>query len=67
MSTACGINDRAISETPMAILDFETTGLVAGVDRVVEVSVLQLDPGKPPRVALDTLVNPMRVSRRGRS
>lgn len=60
MSTACGINERVILDTPMAILDFETTGLVAGVDRVVEISVLQVDPGKPPRFALDTLVNPMR-------
>ncbi len=60
MSTACGINGRAISETPIAILDFETTGLVAGVDRVVEVSVAHVDPGKEPRVVLDTLVNPMR-------
>jgi len=42
MATECGINDRAISDTPIAIVDFETTGLVAGVDRVVEVSVLQV-------------------------
>lgn len=60
MTATFGISNRAIAETPIAILDFETTGLVAGADRVVEVSVVRLEPGKEPRLVLDTLVNPMR-------
>jgi DNA polymerase III epsilon subunit family exonuclease len=55
-----GIGDRLISETPVAIIDFETTGLSAGHDRVVEVSVVRVDPGQSPRLAFDSLVNPRR-------
>lgn len=57
---ASGIKDLLISETPVAIIDFETTGLTAGFDRVVEVSVVRVDPGRQPRLAFDTLVNPRR-------
>src|SRR5262245_14174544 len=49
-----------IADTPVAVLDFETTGLRPGPDRVVEVAVVRIDPGQPPRVVLDTLVNPGR-------
>lgn len=55
-----GVMNRPVAETPIAILDFETTGLAPGPDRVVEVSVVRVDPGKEPRLALDTLVNPDR-------
>ena len=56
-----GILGHAIAETPIAVLDFETTGLSPGLDRVVEVSVVRVDPGGgPPRLVLDTLVNPER-------
>lgn len=55
-----GIAERPIRDTPIAIIDFETTGLVPGKDRVVEVSVLRIDPGSEPKLALDTLVNPVR-------
>ena len=55
-----GVLDRTIQETPIAIIDFETTGLSPGGDRVVEVSVLRIDPGQNPRLVLDTLVNPER-------
>lgn len=58
--TRGGLWDRPIDETPIAIIDFETTGLTPGMDRVVELSVLRLDPGRRPRMALDTLVNPRR-------
>jgi DNA polymerase-3 subunit epsilon len=51
---------RAVSDTPLAILDFETTGLNAGIDRVLEVSVVRIDPGQPPQLVFDTLVNPGR-------
>lgn len=55
-----GITGVPIHETPVAIIDFETTGLTAGTDRVIEVSVVRVDPGKEPRLVLDTLVNPHR-------
>jgi DNA polymerase-3 subunit epsilon len=55
-----GVLDRPIAETPLAIFDFETTGLNAGVDRVVELSVIRIDPGKEPKLVLDTIVNPNR-------
>ena len=60
MATASGISHCRIAEMPIAIVDFETTGLTPGVDRVVEVSVVRIDPGQPARLVLDTLVNPMR-------
>lgn len=56
----CGILDAGVYETPFAIVDFETTGLSPGLDRVVEVSVIRLEPGGPPEVVLDTLVDPLR-------
>ncbi len=55
-----GITAFALDETPIAIIDFETTGLNPGIDRVVEVSVVRLDPGEQPRIVFDSLVNPMR-------
>src|SRR5262245_25881221 len=55
-----GILGRRITETPIAVLDFETTGFSAGHDRVVEVSVVRIEPGAQPRLVLDTLVNPHR-------
>lgn len=59
-SRKAGLMDRAIADTPIAILDFETTGLNAGVDRVVEVSVVRIEPGQEPKLVLDSLVNPQR-------
>ncbi len=55
-----GISRRSISDTPIAVVDFETTGLTPGYDRVVEVSVVRIDPGEEPKLVFDTLVNPMR-------
>jgi DNA polymerase III epsilon subunit-like protein len=55
-----GITDRVIAETPISILDFETTGLSPGPDRVVEVSVVRIEPGRAPRLVFDTLVDPGR-------
>jgi DNA polymerase-3 subunit epsilon len=57
---AQGISSRQVSDTPIAVIDFETTGLTAGLDRVIEVSVIRVDPGQEPRLAFDTLVNPQR-------
>jgi DNA polymerase-3 subunit epsilon len=55
-----GVLHHIIKDTPIAVLDFETTGLSPGLDRVVEVSVVRVDPGSEPRLVLDTLVNPDR-------
>ncbi|MCX7030142.1 MAG: exonuclease domain-containing protein, partial [Spirochaetes bacterium] len=55
-----GVMSQLILETPIAIIDFETTGLAPGPDRVVEVSVVRADPGKEPVLILDSLVNPDR-------
>lgn len=55
-----GVLDWPIAETPLCIVDLETTGLDPGVDRVVEVAAVRIDPGQPPRLVLDTLVNPDR-------
>jgi DNA polymerase III epsilon subunit family exonuclease len=55
-----GILDRDVASTPIAIVDLETTGLNAGVDRVVEISVIRMEPGAEPVLAFDTLVNPQR-------
>jgi DNA polymerase-3 subunit epsilon len=57
---SAGIVNRNILETPVAIIDFETTGLTPGCDRVVEVSVVRVEPGSEPRLVFDTLVNPSR-------
>lgn len=55
-----GITGRVISETPISVIDFETTGLTPGPDRVVEVSVVRMEPGRDPAVTFDTLVDPAR-------
>lgn len=60
MAATLGLANRRIAETPIAVIDLETTGLTPGYDRVVEVSVVRIDPGEEPRLALDTLVNPTR-------
>jgi DNA polymerase-3 subunit epsilon len=60
MSAQRGIREWIVPETPFAVVDFETTGLRAGADRVVELSVVRLNPGEQPRLVLDTLVNPRR-------
>lgn len=60
MTQLKGIKKFKIHETPIAIVDFETTGLTPGLDRVVEISVFRLEPQKKPYLAFDTLVNPLR-------
>ena len=58
MTVSCGIVDELVQRTPVAVVDFETTGLTAGPDRVIEVSIVRVEPGREPRVVLDTLVRP---------
>jgi DNA polymerase III epsilon subunit family exonuclease len=56
-----GILDLKLAETPISVIDFETTGLTAGVDRAVEVSVVRIDPKLDTyRVVFDSLINPQR-------
>ncbi|MDB5384610.1 MAG: hypothetical protein JWM11_256, partial [Planctomycetaceae bacterium] len=59
-AAATGAGALKILETPLTVIDFETTGLDAGIDRVVEVCVARIDPGQPPKIILDTLINPGR-------
>ena len=56
--TAGGIAHLDIQTTPIAIIDFETTGLAPGSDRVIEISIVKLEPGREPQFIFDTLVNP---------
>lgn len=54
-----GVFDLAIADTPIAVLDFETTGLdPRSGDRVVEVAVVRIEPGAKPLLVLDTLIDP---------
>ncbi len=55
-----GIAQRLINETPVSVIDLETTGLTPGYDRIVEVSVVRIEPGEAPRLIFDSLVNPGR-------
>lgn len=59
-ANSLGILDSPINDTPFAVLDLETTGLTPGLDRIVEVSVVRMEPGAAPTHVLDTLVNPRR-------
>ena len=45
-------------ERPLAVLDLETTGVDPGSDRIVEVGVLKLSPGRRARSAIAALVHP---------
>jgi len=55
-----GYQNKKISDTPISIIDFETTGLTPGNDRVIEISVARMNPGEKPKIVFDTLVNPLR-------
>ena len=57
-SDAMGL--RPIAETRFAVIDLETTGFVPGADRIVELAVVQVEPGGEPRLVLETLVHPQR-------
>ena len=60
MARARGISSEEIHAKPITVIDFETTGLTPGLDRVIEVSVARIEPGERGQVVFDTLVNPMR-------
>lgn len=51
--------DRRIEETPVAVLDFETTGLSPKTGaRVIEVGVVRVEPEDRPAIMLNTLIDP---------
>lgn len=50
----------SLGETPIAVLDIESTGLSPSSDRVVEVAVVRLAVEGPGFTSWDTLVNPER-------
>jgi DNA polymerase-3 subunit epsilon len=60
MTDRTGITHRGIQDTPIAVVDMETTGLTAGVDRVVEITVIRREPNSGAQLVLDTLINPGR-------
>jgi len=47
-----------LQNTNFAVLDFETTGLSPGSDRVVEVAVVHVSASQSPVLALNTLIDP---------
>lgn len=48
-----------LRDLPLAVIDLETTGLSARSGaRIVEIAIVRVEPGKAPRIALDTLVDP---------
>jgi DNA polymerase-3 subunit epsilon len=55
-----GLRDHPLADIPWAIVDVETTGLSPETgDRVVEVALLRVEPGEPPRL-FRSLVHPGR-------
>lgn len=54
------VRNWKLAETPFAVVDVETTGLLAGRDRIVEVSVVRVVPGGKPAIVFDSLIDPGR-------
>ena len=50
--------DRPLAQVPFLVVDVETTGIVPGQDRVLELAAVAVVPGSEPKVVLDTLVDP---------
>ena len=59
-SLRCGIANREVAETTIAVVDIETTGLYPGGDRIIEIAVVRVEPKQEPVLLIDTLVNPRR-------
>lgn len=55
-----GISGCSIADTPITVVDTETTGLYPGGDRVIELAVVRIEPNAEPVLVLDTLLNPGR-------
>jgi DNA polymerase-3 subunit epsilon len=60
MASSLGILSLPVAQTPVSIVDIETTGLTPGYDRIIEISVARLEPGRAPEIVFDTLVDPRR-------
>lgn len=60
MHDGAPLSQRTIGSVPLCVVDVETTGLSAGFDRIVEISVVRLEPDGDARVVLDSLVDPQR-------
>lgn len=60
MSRSEPIRSMNVYDTPLAVIDLETTGLYEGADRVVEIAIVRYHPANGMEVLLDTLVNPQR-------
>lgn len=60
MSSTNGIPKFSIHKTPIAVIAFETTGLMLELDQIVDVSVYRLKPRKTSYLAFDTMFNPQR-------
>lgn len=55
------IENLPLVSTPLAVVDLETTGLSPQHDAIVEIAIARIDdPTQPPRIVLDTLVDPQR-------
>lgn len=53
------IGQWEIRKTPFAVFDIETTGLNSGYDRIVEISIIRINPfSTSPEIAFDSLLNP---------
>ena len=52
--------DMPLAQTPVAVLDFETTGSAAGFDRVVEATVVRVEPDGRQHIVFDSLIHPQR-------
>ena len=58
VSSSPGATTR-LRDLPLAVIDLETTGLSAKSGaRIVEIAIVRVEPGKAPRITLDTLVDP---------
>jgi DNA polymerase III epsilon subunit-like protein len=55
-----GVSNQRISDLPIAVIDFETTGLTPGYDRAVELSIVRIEPDGSSKLALNSLINPKR-------
>lgn len=54
------LRDTTLHDLPIAVLDFETTGLSANYERVVQASVVHLNRHNAPHVVFDSLVDPQK-------
>ncbi|MCG6195490.1 3'-5' exonuclease [Leptospira sp. FAT2] len=52
------ISGLSYLEVPIVIIDTETTGLDPVGDKIVEISLVKIEPDQEPKLILDTLVNP---------